>query len=342
MAYLHCEFQYNTAIVKNVFDTVETPSDNIDFVTGDITLINRYASEYYDYGTANGTTLTVAAIATDTVLTVSDSTGMSANEKVSVELDNGLRHVTYIQSVDSGTQITITDGLSSAAAISNNVVVASQLEGTTDGTLEEDFKFTKAVDIQAHTTHLLQYGYEYAGHRFPLIGDTEPSIRVSTLFMQYKTDRTSTNLTITGISQADPAIVTVSAINNVETFDTILITGVTGMVEANGLWVVGEITGSTFELFTFPDYQNVDSTGFTAYTSGGTVIKQDAAAFQPLLDSDGHAYVITDNSEFIDISQVIAGRRNYIFGASGQTGLLLQVSEAVNTQAAMDAIVDNR
>lgn len=343
MAYLHCEFQYNTAIVKSVFDTVETPSENIDFVTGDITLTDRYYSEYYDYGTVNGTTLTVASLADDTVLTIADSTGMIANERVSIELDNGLRHVTYVLSVDSGTQITIGDGLSSAAAIGSNVVTSGQLEGTTDGTLEEDFKYLKANDIQVKTVDLLQYGYDYSGRRFPLIGDTEPSLRVNTLFMQYKTDRTSTNLTVTNITQANPAIVTVSSMNNVETFDTIIITGVVGMTEVNGLpYVVGEISGSTFKLWEFPSYKNVDSTGFTAYTSGGTVTKQDAASFQPLLDSDGKAYVIADNSEFLEIAQVIAGRRNYIFGSSGQTGLLYQVSVADNTQAAMDAIVDSR
>lgn len=343
MAYLHCEFQYNTAIVKNVFDTVETPSENIDFVTGDVTLTDRYASEYYDYGTANGTTLTVAAAADSKVLTITDSTGMSESERVSVELDNGLRHLTYIETVDSGTQITIADGLSSAAAISNNVVVSSQLEGTTDGTLEEDFKFTKAVDIQSHTLNLMQYGYSYKGHRFLLVGDTEPAIRMQTLLTQFRTDRVSSNLTITNVSQSNPAIVTVASMEDVISLDTILVTGVGGMTEINnGLYVVGKISGLTFELNTFPASQSIDTTGFTAYTSGGTVIKQEASAFQPMLDSDGHLYTIVDNDDFLDISQAAFGRRNYIFGVSGQTGLLAQVSLAVNTQAAMDAIVDNR
>lgn len=343
MAYLHCEFQYNTAIVKNVFDTVEAPSENIDFVTGNITITDRYYSEYYNYGTVNGTTLTASAVTNDTVLSVSDSSGMSVNERVSIELDNGLRHVTYVLSVDSGTQITIADGLTSASSSSNNVVVSSQLDGTTDGSLAEDFKFLKADEIQTHTVKLLQYGYDYSGKRFPLIGDTEPSLRVSILFMQYKTDRSSSNLTITNITQDNPAVVTVSSLESVETFDTIIISGVLGMTEVNGTpFVVGEISGSTFKLWEFPAYKNVDSTGFSAYTSGGTITKQDAAAFQPLLDSDGNAYAISNNSEFLEISQIIAGRRNYIFGSSGQTGLLNQISVANNTQAAMDAIVDSR
>ena len=341
--YLHCQFRYNTATVVAKYPSVVAPDEGVDFVTGLLSVSAQYLQEYYDFGTANGTTLTAGAAADDTVLTVADSTGMVAGELAAVELDNGLRHVAGISSVDSGTQITLAEGLSSAAASSNNVVSAGQLEGTTDGTLEEDFKVGKAYAITEKSSDLMEYGYDYNAHHFRFEGFDKPDIRLQALSQRLGNDRTSANLTITGITQADPAIVTVSAIEDVRTFDTIVISGVAGMTELNGsAYAVGEITGSTFELFSFPNMQDLDSSGFTAYTSGGTVIKQEACWNQSIIDALGHVYQVADNAEAVTLFQTIFARREFIFGAAGQTGLLAQVSVAENSQSAMDAIVDPR
>jgi len=69
--------------------------------------------------------------------------------------------------------------------------------------------------------------------------------------------------TITAISQANPAVVTCS--NNFTNGDTIIITNVAGMTEVNGnTYTVANASATSFEL------SGVDSTGFTAYSSGGT------------------------------------------------------------------------
>ena len=79
-----------------------------------------------------------------------------------------------------------------------------------------------------------------------------------------------TDLTITGITQANPAVVTVSSIGDLQNGDLIVIQGVTGMTEVNfdgsNIYTVANIAGATFEL------SGIDSTGFTAYSAGGTVI----------------------------------------------------------------------
>lgn len=62
------------------------------------------------------TTLTADASAAATVLTLDDTTGMAATDKIVVSLTSGARHVTTIVSVDSATQVTITSGLAGAAA----------------------------------------------------------------------------------------------------------------------------------------------------------------------------------------------------------------------------------
>lgn len=78
------------------------------------------------------------------------------------------------------------------------------------------------------------------------------------------------DLTITGISQANPGVVTVSSIDTLQNGDQIVIEGVAGMTEVNytgsNIYTVANILGTTFEL------QGIDTTAFTAYSSGGTVI----------------------------------------------------------------------
>lgn len=57
-----------------------------------------------------------------TVLTIVSSTGMTAADRVGIELDDGTRQWTTIVSVDSATQITVTASLTAAAAAGNTVV----------------------------------------------------------------------------------------------------------------------------------------------------------------------------------------------------------------------------
>lgn len=79
------------------------------------------------------------------------------------------------------------------------------------------------------------------------------------------------NLTgsITGITQANPAVVT-SASHGLANGQIVLITGVGGMTEVNdNRYLVNNVTANTFQLRGF-NGDAVDSTAYTAYTSGGT------------------------------------------------------------------------
>jgi hypothetical protein len=67
------------------------------------------------------TELSVAAATSATSLTVDTTTGMTASDVILIELDDGTLDSTTIVSVDSSTTLTITTGLSSAAAVDNNV-----------------------------------------------------------------------------------------------------------------------------------------------------------------------------------------------------------------------------
>ena len=74
-----------------------------------------------------GTATTAAKIATDMVIEVLDTTGMTIGDNSGVELDDNTRHWTTILSVDSPTQITITTGLPSASKSGSTVFTFTNL-----------------------------------------------------------------------------------------------------------------------------------------------------------------------------------------------------------------------
>lgn len=81
---------------------------------------------------------------------------------------------------------------------------------------------------------------------------------------------TGTTATITGATAANPVVITTSAAHGYSNGDEVFITGVGGMTELNGRWfIVANQTATTFELTTIHG-DNVDGTGYTAYTTGGT------------------------------------------------------------------------
>lgn len=77
---------------------------------------------------------------------------------------------------------------------------------------------------------------------------------------------------ISGITQANPAVITVVAAHQFQLGDPINISGVVGMTEINGWFTVSDITPSTeLKLHAYATGVDIDSTAYTAYVSGGTV-----------------------------------------------------------------------
>lgn len=75
---------------------------------------------------------------------------------------------------------------------------------------------------------------------------------------------------ITGITQANPAVVT-SAAHGLVTGERIVIQGVGGMTQVNGnTYVVDVLTSGTFSLNSTTDRSGVNSSGYGAYTAGGS------------------------------------------------------------------------
>jgi len=73
---------------------------------------------------------------------------------------------------------------------------------------------------------------------------------------------------ITGITQANPAVVTTGAAHGFSNGDLVRIAGVIGMTQVNTrTFIIANVAATTFEL------AGEDSTGYTAYTSGGKATK---------------------------------------------------------------------
>lgn len=93
-------------------------------------------------------------------------------------------------------------------------------------------------------------------------------------YCRFYTDRapvvTGVTTAITGASATNPVVITTaghSYLKNTEVF----LTGISGMTELNNRWfVIDNVTATTFELYTIHK-ESVDGTGYTAYTSGGTI-----------------------------------------------------------------------
>tara|TARA_Y100001937_G_scaffold19814_1_gene27415 strand:+ start:7344 stop:9332 length:1989 start_codon:yes stop_codon:yes gene_type:complete len=80
---------------------------------------------------------------------------------------------------------------------------------------------------------------------------------------------TETGKTITGITQANPGVVTASS-HGFSNGDDVIISGVVGMTQVNGItFKVANKTTNTFELQNY-DGTNINTSAYTAYASGGT------------------------------------------------------------------------
>jgi len=123
-------------------------------------------------------------------------------------------------------------------------------------------------------------------------------LEFSDSFIRIFTDEgvlTEAALNITGVTQANPAVVTIVA-HGYSNGDSVLIAGVQGMTELNGLtFVIANVTANTFELV------GIDSTSFGAYTSGGQSGKIVEVA-SPYLEADLFQLQTAQNADTLYIA----------------------------------------
>lgn len=86
-----------------------------------VTGVSAIATDSHVVTTYDTTTIGADEAAAQTVISVTSSTAMTALDQIGIELDDATMHWTTIVSVDSPTQITITDPLSDSAAAGNRI-----------------------------------------------------------------------------------------------------------------------------------------------------------------------------------------------------------------------------
>jgi hypothetical protein len=160
--------------------------------------------------------------------------------------------------VDSGLSLNSPVAISGATA-ADPVVVTATSHGFSDG---------DEIDIE---------GIEWATQYDSSDNETNPDqLNGRRYFIADKATHTFTLFSnengkpITAITQANPGVVTAPA-HGFADGDMIALHGIAGMVEANdNIYKVDNKTANTFELNTAGDV-NINTSGFTAYTNGGSV-----------------------------------------------------------------------
>ena len=86
---------------------------------------------------------------------------------------------------------------------------------------------------------------------------------VAAKYEQLRRENASTARTITGVSLANPSVISSTA-HGFSNLDRIDHQGVGGTVELSGVYTIGNVTANTYEL------TGIDGTAWTAFTTGGT------------------------------------------------------------------------
>jgi hypothetical protein len=107
--------------------------------------------------------------------------------------------------------------------------------------------------------------------------DQDKKVRCGWLYMYVDSSGTSLrrNISISDATQADPCVITTTVNHNLKTGSQVALFGVGGMVELEGVVAfVTVLTPTTFSL------DGIDSTAYTAYTSGGYVSVEENAKIE--------------------------------------------------------------
>ena len=143
---------------------------------------------------------------------------------------------------------------------------------------------------------------------------------------------TSSAVNITGITKADPGVVTAAG-HGFEDDDVVIIEDVVGMTSVNDVrFKVDNATTDTFSLSAEATGLDVDTSGYAAYTSGGIVTKVDTLAI-------GYIKDITDVEDFDPLFityLALIFAKNICYGVTGKTTLRKDIREMLfetSTQA---------
>lgn len=142
--------------------------------------------------------------------------------------------------------------------------------------------------------------------------------------------------TITGITKANPAIVTATA-HGLTQGQIIVIDGCAGMIEVNGRAFVVDLTatGASPQTNKFA-LKGVDSSAYTTWTSGGTATPQTMTSVGGVLEVGG----FSGSSAEIDVTQIDSTAKEFVMGLQdfGDASLRIFISPSDVGQAKMRSL----
>lgn len=142
--------------------------------------------------------------------------------------------------------------------------------------------------------------------------------------------------TVTDVTKANPAVVTANS-HGYSNGDRVALAGVGGMWQVNSReFIVQVVTTNTFTL-QYVDGTNVDSTGFDAYTSGGTASK----IYEIVGSGNGAVWTLADlfnTSGLFTLSVVRQADTVYLFNKAYKPRALVRLSDASWTCSAVSFV----
>lgn len=126
---------------------------------------------------------------------------------------------------------------------------------------------------------------------------------IANIRSEYTSGSLGDRFSITGITAANPGVVTTSSAHGFSAGDRVQIKDVSGMTQVNGnVYTVGTTTSTTFQLKD-DNNNNVDTSGYTAYSSGGIVRKElDNLSIDAFRSADVGKYILMNGG----VLQIIA------------------------------------
>ncbi len=111
------------------------------------TLVNAAAGDRAGTNVVE-TTLSAAEASGQTILSLTDTTGMTASDVIGIELDDDTRQWQTISSVDSTTQVTINSALTGAAASGNTVITYTTKLDKPVNIIDIRYKYSDGIERQ--------------------------------------------------------------------------------------------------------------------------------------------------------------------------------------------------
>jgi hypothetical protein len=111
----------------------------------------------------SSTQLSTAAVSTDTTIEVDSITGISDGDYIGIILDDNTAHWTTVNGAPSGTTVTLTDAITGAAAIDNNVYFYTTKSGAAEAIIDAVHRIASSnsdrpMNIIARADYYNNYG----------------------------------------------------------------------------------------------------------------------------------------------------------------------------------------